>query len=139
MITIIYPETTDSYSMIANLNWEIHRIPYMKMPDFFTMIHDNFWLVEIRKNIFIWNHHILLNQNFEGINRWLWKHIPLWKGSLDSDGQQFHQYHQNKRKFKQWWSTIPPRYQQHEWSPLPINNWIHKRPQYMALKISILT
>jgi hypothetical protein len=21
--------------------------------------------------------------------------------------QQFHQYHQNKRKFKQWWSTIP--------------------------------
>jgi hypothetical protein len=23
------------------------------------------------------------------------------------DGQQFHQYHQNKRKFKQWWSTIP--------------------------------
>jgi hypothetical protein len=25
----------------------------------------------------------------------------------NSDGQQFHQYHQNKRKFKQWWSTIP--------------------------------
>ena len=31
----------------------------------------------------------------------------LWKESLNSDGQQFHQYHQNKRKFKQWWSTIP--------------------------------
>ena len=37
------------------------------------------------------------------------------KESLNSDGQQFHQYHQNKRefkhqnkrKFKQWWSTIP--------------------------------
>jgi hypothetical protein len=27
--------------------------------------------------------------------------------SLNSDGQQFHQYHQN-RKFEQWWSTIPP-------------------------------
>ena len=36
------------------------------------------------------------------------------KESLNSDGQQFHQYQQNKqslltlRKFKQWWSTIPP-------------------------------
>jgi hypothetical protein len=29
------------------------------------------------------------------------------KESLNSDGQQFHQYHQNKTKFKQWWSTIP--------------------------------
>ena len=29
------------------------------------------------------------------------------KESLNSDGQQFHQYHQNKRKFKQRWSTIP--------------------------------
>ena len=28
--------------------------------------------------------------------------------NLNSDGQQFHQYEQNKRKFKQWWSTIPP-------------------------------
>ena len=26
----------------------------------------------------------------------------LWKESLSSDGQQFHQYHQNKGKFKQW-------------------------------------
>ena len=48
------------------------------------------------------------------------------KESLTSDGQQFHQYQQNKRQFKtvmvnnspninntkeslkQWWSTIPP-------------------------------
>ena len=30
------------------------------------------------------------------------------KQSLNSDGQQFHQYQQNKRNFKQWWSTIPP-------------------------------
>ena len=30
------------------------------------------------------------------------------KGILNSDGQRFHQYLQNKRKFKQWWSTIPP-------------------------------
>ena len=30
------------------------------------------------------------------------------KESLNSDGQQFHQYQQNKRKFKQWWSTIQP-------------------------------
>jgi GTP-sensing pleiotropic transcriptional regulator CodY len=30
------------------------------------------------------------------------------KESLNSDGQQFLQYQQNKREFKQWWSTIPP-------------------------------
>ena len=36
------------------------------------------------------------------------------KESLNSDGQQFYQYQQNKqspltyRKFKQWWSTILP-------------------------------
>ena len=30
------------------------------------------------------------------------------KESLNSDGQQFHQYQQTKRKFEQWWSTIPP-------------------------------
>jgi hypothetical protein len=30
------------------------------------------------------------------------------KESLNSDGQQFHQYQQNKRKLKQRWSTIPP-------------------------------
>jgi hypothetical protein len=28
------------------------------------------------------------------------------KESLSSDGQQFHQYQENKRKLKQWWSTI---------------------------------
>ena len=28
--------------------------------------------------------------------------------SLNSDGQQFYQYQQTKRMFKQWWSTIPP-------------------------------
>jgi hypothetical protein len=27
---------------------------------------------------------------------------------LKSDGRKFHKYQQNKRKFKQWWSTIPP-------------------------------
>ena len=34
--------------------------------------------------------------------------LRVWKESLNSDGQQSHQYQQNKRKFKQWWSTIPP-------------------------------
>ena len=30
------------------------------------------------------------------------------KEILNSDGQRFHQYLQKKRKFKQWWSAIPP-------------------------------
>jgi hypothetical protein len=30
------------------------------------------------------------------------------KESLNSDGQQFLQYQQTKRKFEQWWSTILP-------------------------------
>ena len=30
------------------------------------------------------------------------------KESLNSDGQQFYQYQQTKRKFKQWWSIIQP-------------------------------
>ena len=34
--------------------------------------------------------------------------INKTKESLSNDGQQFHQYQQNKRKVKQWWSTIPP-------------------------------
>ena len=34
--------------------------------------------------------------------------INKTKESLNSDGQQFNQYQQNKRKFKQWWSTIQP-------------------------------
>ena len=34
--------------------------------------------------------------------------INKGKEILSSDDQQFHQYQQNKRKLKQWWSTIPP-------------------------------
>ena len=34
--------------------------------------------------------------------------INKTKESINSDGQQFNQYKQNKRKFKQWWSTIQP-------------------------------
>ena len=30
------------------------------------------------------------------------------KGILNSDGKRFHQYLQNKRKLKQWLSSIPP-------------------------------
>ena len=30
------------------------------------------------------------------------------KRKFNSDGQQFYQYQQNKRKFKQWWPTILP-------------------------------
>jgi hypothetical protein len=32
--------------------------------------------------------------------------INKTKERLNSDGQQFHQYQQNKRKVKQWWSII---------------------------------
>jgi hypothetical protein len=34
--------------------------------------------------------------------------INKTKESFISDGQQFHQYQKNKRKFKHWWPTIPP-------------------------------
>ena len=34
--------------------------------------------------------------------------INKTKESLNSERQQFHQYQQNKRKFEQWASTIPP-------------------------------
>jgi hypothetical protein len=34
--------------------------------------------------------------------------INKTKEILNSDGQIFHQYQQNKRKVKQCWSTIPP-------------------------------
>jgi hypothetical protein len=34
--------------------------------------------------------------------------INKTKQTLNSDGQQFHQYQQNKTNFKQWLSTIPP-------------------------------
>jgi hypothetical protein len=33
--------------------------------------------------------------------------INKTKERLNSDGQQYHQYQQNKGKFKQRWSTIP--------------------------------
>jgi hypothetical protein len=33
--------------------------------------------------------------------------INKTKESLNGDGQPFHQYQQNKRKFKLQWSTIP--------------------------------
>jgi hypothetical protein len=32
--------------------------------------------------------------------------INKTKESLDSDGQQCHEYQQNKRKFRQWWSWL---------------------------------
>ena len=38
--------------------------------------------------------------NFTNINK--------TKESLINDSQQFLQYKQKIRKFKQWWSTIPP-------------------------------
>jgi hypothetical protein len=34
--------------------------------------------------------------------------INKTKEHLNSHGQQLHQYQQNKRKFKQQWSIIPP-------------------------------
>jgi hypothetical protein len=34
--------------------------------------------------------------------------IKKTKEFFSSDGQQFHQYQENKRKLKQRWSTIPP-------------------------------
>ena len=34
--------------------------------------------------------------------------INKTKEILNSDGQQFYQYQQKKRKFKQWWSAILP-------------------------------
>ena len=34
--------------------------------------------------------------------------INKTKESFNSDGQQFLQYQQTKRKFSEWWSTIPP-------------------------------
>ena len=34
--------------------------------------------------------------------------INKTKERFNIDDQQFHQYQQTKRKFKQWWLTIPP-------------------------------
>jgi hypothetical protein len=58
----------------------------------------------------------------------------LQKENLNSDGQQFHLHCISTK-----WMIPSSLKQQNEWSPLPTNNWIHKRPQYMALKIPILT
>jgi hypothetical protein len=44
----------------------------------------------------------------------------LWKETLTSDGQQFHQYQQNEQ------------------SPLISNCWAQKRPEYMLLEIYVL-
>jgi hypothetical protein len=38
---------------------------------------------------------------------WYWWNCWPSMFKLNSGGQQFHQYQQNKRKFKRWWSTIP--------------------------------
>jgi MFS superfamily sulfate permease-like transporter len=43
---------------------------------------------------------LILVENSSNINQ--------TKESLNSDSQQFLQFQQNKTKFKQWWSTIPP-------------------------------
>ena len=40
--------------------------------------------------------------------------INKTKESLNSEDQQFYQYKQNKRQFKQWWSTIH-QYKQNIW------------------------
>ena len=34
-----------------------------------------------------------------------WTNINKTKETLNSDGQQVEQYKQNKRNFKQWWTT----------------------------------
>jgi hypothetical protein len=34
--------------------------------------------------------------------------INKTRNSINSDGQLFHRYQQNKKQYKQWWSTIPP-------------------------------
>ena len=45
-----------------------------------------------------------------------------------------------KRKFKQWWSSIPPtQYQQNAQSPLTLSHWTQKkRPWQLMLKIEVL-
>ena len=70
----------------------------------------------------------------------------MWQESLNSDGHQFHQYQQNEqspltyRKFKQWWSSIPPISTKQtitfhlNWTPQT-----QKRPWHMTLKIQVLS
>jgi hypothetical protein len=47
-------------------------------------------------------------RKIETVKVYHFTNINKKKESLKSDGQQFHQYQQNKRTFKQWWSTISP-------------------------------
>ena len=62
--------------------------------------------------------------------------------SLNSDGQQFYKYQQNKRKFKQWWSTIiiPPISLSTKWSTTScLKHLKTKRPWHMTLEIQVLS
>ena len=51
--------------------------------------------------------------------------IDKTKESLISEGQEFHQYRQNKRQFNQWRSRIPPIISIHKTnkSPLTSKHW----------------
>ena len=53
------------------------------------------------------------------------------KESLNSDGQQFYQYQQTKRKFKQWWSIIPPisTHQKKVWTVMVNNSCNINKPK----------
>jgi hypothetical protein len=52
--------------------------------------------------------------------------INKTKEILNSDGQIFHQYQQNKRKVKQCWSTIPPiSIKQKKVYTVMVNNYIN--------------
>jgi hypothetical protein len=62
----------------------------------------------------------------------------VWITSLNIDGHEFHQYLQNKRKLKQWWSWIPPIstkrtiFSDHNWT-----HWAQKRPRRTTLEINM--
>jgi hypothetical protein len=78
-------------------------------------------------------------------------HIELWKDSLNSDGQQFHQYQQNKeslnsdgQQFHQYQQNKESLnsdgqqfhlYQHTEQPPLTSNHWIQVRQQHMVFEI----
>ena len=53
------------------------------------------------------------------------------KENLNSDGQQFYQYPQTKRKFEQWWSTIPPisTHQNKVWTVMVNNSTNINKPE----------
>jgi hypothetical protein len=60
------------------------------------------------------------------------------KESVNSDGQQFYKYQQNKRTFKQWWSTIiiPPISLSTKWSTTShLKHLKTKRPWHMTYDI----